>query len=376
MWPPSIVYGLIWVWLSPALNILHVLTCSFPAIGNWVYRVNTTRLAEFISAKALEDSGSKVTPLITPELPTFWNVGISGVCDNFTITTPEGRPSWDAYCQKEFLPSQDILNILEGSLRRTFQRLHEQNQTDQKDSNTELLISNILTSWNESLAKISPSTLADEKKEVEELLLGSSILAITSAVTDVLAMAVGILTRWYRAAGVAFFLSAGMSWGIVIFTDRILERAMLGAADQDWGGALGAYVAFVSQIVFGLCLMTGCCYKDLQRAKELRRRRRMTLKNEAVENGTFELSSGMEGTAESPYAARTSVTSDGPGSPGMPQKSSPESTPLLELAMHREKGRFDAEGPRDSPALNLESQPDEEDVELGDSKSETDEEVS
>jgi hypothetical protein len=269
---------------------------------------------------------------ISPLIPWSLTLLMAGVCDNFTITTPEGRPSWDAYCQKEFLPSQDILNILEGSLRRTFQRLHEQNQTDQKDSNTELLISNILTSWNESLAKISPSTLADEKKEVEELLLGSAILAITSAVTDVLAMAVGILTRWYRAAGVAFFLSAGMSCGIVIFTNRILERAMLGAADQDWGGALGAYVAFVSQIGFGLCLMTGCCYKDLQRAKELRRRRRMTLKNEAVENRTFELSSGMERTAESPYVARKSVTSDGPGSPGMPQKSSLESTRLLGLA--------------------------------------------
>ncbi|KAL1839371.1 hypothetical protein VTJ49DRAFT_1606 [Mycothermus thermophilus] len=174
-----ILWNLIW-------DLLFVLGCVGWRTANFmVHNVNVTHLAERLHEYALVDTGTDVTPIVIPELPEFWNFGISGICDNFTATR-------EVYCRPTFAPTHHVLAVLEESLRDSLRRHAAkekgENENGANDKTPEdpdpELIKTVISSWNETLAGLSPSGLVAYEDKVDALWRAGAILGVGAVVAD------------------------------------------------------------------------------------------------------------------------------------------------------------------------------------------------
>ncbi|KAL1840065.1 hypothetical protein VTJ49DRAFT_841 [Mycothermus thermophilus] len=169
-WYGRLVVYIIWVSIPACLACVFLAGCTSNAMANFaLYEVNVTSLAESLKAAG----GSDVAPLVPPELPTHWNIGISGRCDNFTTTG-------EVYCHRAFLPSQNVLTVVEESLRDSLRRRDGQGHEDQHDE----LVDRVLTSWNEALARHPTSSIGviANRGTTEALLRTSAALTLIELV--------------------------------------------------------------------------------------------------------------------------------------------------------------------------------------------------
>lgn len=61
-------------------GLFFVLGCATTPVAQYrAYHVNVSRLAQKLQSSAFIDTGVEVSPLLPPELPTFWYFGISGM---------------------------------------------------------------------------------------------------------------------------------------------------------------------------------------------------------------------------------------------------------------------------------------------------------
>ncbi|KAL2264498.1 hypothetical protein VTJ83DRAFT_7008 [Remersonia thermophila] len=135
-------------------------------------------------------------PLVIPELPEFWNFGLSGICDTFTATH-------EVFCRQSFAPTHRLLTVLEESLRDSFRRQagkengKRDNKTGDKiqhDSDPEL-IKTVISSWNNTIAGLSPSGLAAHESKVDALWRAGAILAVGAVAADTAGLIIGFIPR-------------------------------------------------------------------------------------------------------------------------------------------------------------------------------------
>ncbi|KAL1837121.1 hypothetical protein VTJ49DRAFT_4233 [Mycothermus thermophilus] len=246
------------------INILFLIGCvSTNPSGIAIYRVNVAHLAEVIKTRALEDSGIEVAPLAPPELlPKYWNIGMGGVCDNFT--------RFEVYCRSEFAPSQQMRLVLENSLRGTFRRIQEQNQTNQEEGRKSVpgeedaepeLLTKVLTSWDEALAGISPSIVSGSEKRSTTLIRVSGALGILAGVTDLFGPVLVIAAPWHRKTATALFLMGGLL-GLAsgACATLVMRYGMLGAGYQEFQLSYTcAYVAGMLRVCIAIFIGIICC---------------------------------------------------------------------------------------------------------------------
>ncbi|KAK4096840.1 hypothetical protein N658DRAFT_435245, partial [Parathielavia hyrcaniae] len=127
-----------------------------------LYRVNVTLLADGLERLARLDSGHAAN-LPSAELPTYWYWGMTGVIDAST---------GDTRCRRAFPPTQNLLGVLEESLR------------DHLGSDQEQLTNDIVTSWRTALDKIDPSRLVAKEAKYAAQLKASVALAILAFILD------------------------------------------------------------------------------------------------------------------------------------------------------------------------------------------------
>ncbi|KAL1843838.1 hypothetical protein VTJ49DRAFT_7189 [Mycothermus thermophilus] len=168
-------------------NTFYLAGCaSEPSMTSSVYAVNIPFLAETLKARAKNESGRDVAPLVPPELPTLWVYGMSGVCDNFTETQ-------EVYCRYRFHPPHDILTGVEESLQDSFSR---RNGHDDNHNATESeLLNTVLASWNETLASLDPSGFAADRGTVDYLFRISARCGIVGLTTDLLWPLIALMTK-------------------------------------------------------------------------------------------------------------------------------------------------------------------------------------
>ncbi|KAK4097258.1 hypothetical protein N658DRAFT_561920 [Parathielavia hyrcaniae] len=129
-----------------------------------LYRVNVTLLADGLQKLALLDSGH-AADLPRAELPTYWYWGMSGICDVFQET---GKTR----CRRAFPPTQNLLGVLEESLR------------DRLSSDQEQLTNDTVASWRTALDNIDPSRLVDKEAKYAGQLKASVALAILACILN------------------------------------------------------------------------------------------------------------------------------------------------------------------------------------------------
>ncbi|KAK4654191.1 hypothetical protein QC762_401847 [Podospora pseudocomata] len=154
--------------VSVVANFLLLLTCVSPNVKDLaLYRVNVTRLAEDLHSQVLkktEDTSPK--DLLHPNLPTYWLWGISGICDDY----PD-----KAVCRRRFLPTQDILTLVEHSLT---------SGTD--DGTQDETISKVLTTWNSTLTHLNSPEQHDRATKFAAISKAGVAIIIVVIILDIL----------------------------------------------------------------------------------------------------------------------------------------------------------------------------------------------
>ncbi|KAL2124980.1 hypothetical protein VTJ04DRAFT_1345 [Mycothermus thermophilus] len=153
-------------WLEEAWSVhclfglFFVLGCATTPVAQYrAYHVNVSRLAQKLQSSAFIDTGVEVSPLLPPELPTFWYFGISDSLQD----TFRRRGEWQ--------PNHDSEALAEES-----------------KNNTELLRT-VLDSWNQTLASLSPSGLPGLQEELDFLFHACGVLALCTVLLDAGAIA-------------------------------------------------------------------------------------------------------------------------------------------------------------------------------------------
>ncbi|KAL1843839.1 hypothetical protein VTJ49DRAFT_7190 [Mycothermus thermophilus] len=192
-----------------------------------------------------------VSPLVPPDLlPTWWNFGLTGICDNFTETE-------EVYCRPAFAPSQNVLTVLEDSLRDSLRRRDgqgedgpEHNENDdesQGDSDPEELLEAVLNSWNDTLASLSPSGLPAHQDKVDTLIYAGAVLTIIAATTDVLGWAFQLvcLPGWTL---IPTYLVGGLTgMAAPACVSEAMRASMVGPfGTNDGGFGFHVYLVFVN----------------------------------------------------------------------------------------------------------------------------------
>ncbi|KXX75464.1 hypothetical protein MMYC01_208586 [Madurella mycetomatis] len=152
--------------LGLTANIVFLIGCISPATRDIaLYRVNVTSLADELQRLAMDDGGNKTVLLRPPELATYWYWGMSGICDNFEMTG-------ETRCRWAFSPTQNLISILEESLR------------DRLGNDQEQRTNAIVASWNSTLNNINPARLAAKEAKFAAQSKASAALAILASVLD------------------------------------------------------------------------------------------------------------------------------------------------------------------------------------------------
>ncbi|KAL2115625.1 hypothetical protein VTJ04DRAFT_9880 [Mycothermus thermophilus] len=155
-----------------------------------VYYVDVERLVrEVLDLKASSDDVNSTSPapgysLGPDQLPTKWAFGMSGRCDYFTLTSPSDSSTSpepeSLYCQREFLPSQDIATVIEDALRNGFEKAHP------VSNDPEYVINKVLDVWRWILDLPSLRHIPQQALKARMWMRSSAGLTIASVISDFL----------------------------------------------------------------------------------------------------------------------------------------------------------------------------------------------
>lgn len=166
--------------VSLAANIVFLLSCITPTVKDIaLYRVNVTQLAQNLQIQSLNNSRN-VAHLIHPALPSYWYWGISGVCDVFESPSPK---KGTRKCRRAFPPTQNLLTLLEESLRDS---LDDDNRfLTGTNNDTDQVVRDVILSWNATISKPRVAAFLSGKEDGLAVRLKASVgLAIAAVILD------------------------------------------------------------------------------------------------------------------------------------------------------------------------------------------------
>ncbi|KAL1843017.1 hypothetical protein VTJ49DRAFT_3331 [Mycothermus thermophilus] len=196
--------------LSVTANIVFLISCASTSLKDiCLWRVNVERLAESLKDAAAADSGVEVAkPLIPPALPTYWYYGIDGICDVFETSTGDD----EVYCRRGFLPSHNVLDVLDDSLRYNIRRQSQsqsQSRHDQGEQEEDEEATTVMASWKTALTNLNPSrTLIAKESTVNTLMRTSAGLVVASILFHFFSVALALTSPSGSNAAAA----AGAGW--------------------------------------------------------------------------------------------------------------------------------------------------------------------
>ncbi|KAK4183500.1 hypothetical protein QBC35DRAFT_393751, partial [Podospora australis] len=220
--------------VSLIANVCFLIGCISPALARdvtSVYRMNVTFLAEGLQKQAFGDARN-VTNLLHPVLPTYWHWGMSGICDTYYNNNA-------TRCRRAFPPTQNILTIVEETLR------------DHLDGDQEQVISGIVSSWNETLSNLDPSVLRDKESQYGGVAKASVALAIIAIIHDCFIPVVYLVTS--TGGRIASVGSSLLSIAAGTLAVQFMHDGVHGAVDtgENAGGSvIFLFIAAALRILF------------------------------------------------------------------------------------------------------------------------------
>jgi len=139
---------------------------------------------------------------VHPSLPQFWYFGYSGICDFFT-DSPRISASGETKCRYGFPPDQNVLSVVEGSMRTALAANESVTETDQ-----EKVVKTVVSAWGEVLDEVPGSKLRDKESKVAAQNKAACALAILAALLDVTSWAIAIVLSEERIWILAAYLVA------------------------------------------------------------------------------------------------------------------------------------------------------------------------
>ncbi|KAK4167849.1 hypothetical protein QBC43DRAFT_285162 [Cladorrhinum sp. PSN259] len=229
--------------LSLAANIVFLLSCITPTVKDIaLYRVNVTQLAQNLQTVSLNNSRN-VARLIHPALPSYWYWGISGVCDAFESPSPkEGTRK----CRRAFPPTQNLLTLLEESLRDS---LDDDNRFLAGTNNdTDQIVRDVISSWNATITKPRVAAFLRAKEDGLAIRLKASVgLAIAAVILDfgIAIVAPCLFEELNKALSSWLLLSGLVALGAGISAVLSMSYGVRGAAMSGESGGSAIIVVFV-----------------------------------------------------------------------------------------------------------------------------------
>ncbi|KAK4458329.1 hypothetical protein QBC42DRAFT_314960, partial [Cladorrhinum samala] len=232
--------------VSLGANIIFLLSCITPTVKEIaLYRVNVTQLAQNLQIQSLNNSRN-VAHLIHPALPSYWYWGISGICDVFESPSPK---KGTRKCRRAFPPTQDLLTLLEESLRDSLDDGDADNSFPTGTNNdTEQVIRDVLSAWNATISKPRVAAFLREKEDGLAVRLKISVgLAIAAVVLDfgiafVAPCSFGELNKTLSSLP---FLSGLLAVGAGISAVLSMRYGVRGAAMSSENGGPAIIILFV-----------------------------------------------------------------------------------------------------------------------------------
>ncbi|KAK3385783.1 hypothetical protein B0H63DRAFT_510493 [Podospora didyma] len=229
--------------LDLVANFVFMLGCISPGTKDLaLYRVNATELAVGLQKLAFNDS-RPADELLHPDLPVHWYWGMSAIPQFQLNLTPSFHCICDIYatkdetrCRRTFPPTQNILTIVEESLR------------DRLGSNQEQAIRNVVSTWNSTLNNISPSMLRDKEAKFAAQSKASAALVIIAVVFDfaILILALAFLSgRVDPRVYLAPFASGLLAVGAGTLAVLSMNDGVHGAVPSGENGGAGIIILFV-----------------------------------------------------------------------------------------------------------------------------------
>lgn len=204
-----------------------------------LYRVNVTLLADGL-VKLSTNSTRGLADLRHPDLPTYWYWGASGICD----VTPKSATR----CRRSFPATQDIVKVVEESLRDTL------------SSDQENVIKDFVTSWNVTVNSIPSDLLVDKQATYAAKSKASVALAILSLVFSLVLLVLFLLLGDDDGPLVALSVGNAMiSMGGGVLAALSMNDGVHGVVDTGEHGGAGIILLFVGgalSILFAVWLWT------------------------------------------------------------------------------------------------------------------------
>ncbi|KAL1839370.1 hypothetical protein VTJ49DRAFT_1605 [Mycothermus thermophilus] len=245
----KVVHGVLWL-LFLGSNIAFLLGCFSPALSvNEIYEVDVKNLAENLEAEANQRIKENITLIVGPELPTYWRVGVGGVCDVYEET---GEVS----CRHTFAPSQGVLSILEACLRDSLSRQDElANQTtDDNAGSLDERVNAILTAWSRAIASLEPQRLTSHEGNATRLVRASAAFIILVIVVDTWGAWCIIVREKNKAAAVQASFGSILCLIAGACTAPVIDKSMLlvaGKHESHVGAAVTTlFVGMICRFVY------------------------------------------------------------------------------------------------------------------------------
>ena len=214
-----------------------------------LYRVNVTLLAEGLQNLAVQDGGQSGPTLLHPDLPTYWYWGMSGICDVYI-----SRTKTDTQCRRRFPPTNDLLSIVEASVR------------DHSGGDP----SGVVSAWNTTLSSLNPSRLSDKRGSFVSFTKASAALLVLAAIFDVFSPLVGLIVfgnnKSYFAPYAMPFFAAVLAIIAGTLATLAMPQGVFGVARSGENGGAGIIIVFVGAAMrLGSSVMGICCCNGVEK---------------------------------------------------------------------------------------------------------------
>ncbi|KAK3896515.1 hypothetical protein C8A05DRAFT_20519 [Staphylotrichum tortipilum] len=214
-----------------------------------LYLVNVTLLAEGLQNLAVQDGGQPGPTLLHPDLPTYWYWGMSGICDVYI-----SRTKTDTQCRRRFPPTDDLLSIVEASVR------------DRSGGDP----SGVVSAWNTTLSSLNPSRLGDKRGSFVSFTKASAALLVLAAIFDVFSPLVGLIVfgnnKSYFAPYAMPFFAAVFAIIAATLATLAIPQGEFGVARSGKNGGAGITIVFVGAAMrLGSSVMGICCCNGVEK---------------------------------------------------------------------------------------------------------------
>ncbi|KAK4203355.1 hypothetical protein QBC40DRAFT_316979 [Triangularia verruculosa] len=234
---------------------IFLLSCITPTVKEIaLYRVSVTQLAQNLQTQGLNNSNN-VAHLIHPALPSYWYWGISGICDVFEAPSPEEGAQ---NCRRAFPPTQNLLALLEESLRDSLG--HDNRFSNYNNNDTERVIRNVISSWNATISKPRVASFLREKEDGLAVWLKASVgLVIAAVVLDfgIAIVAPCLFREPDKTLSSLSFVSELLALGAGVSAVLSMKYGVRGAAMSSESGGPAIIVLFVGVAIRTLPIAMG-----------------------------------------------------------------------------------------------------------------------